>query len=799
MTEDARSKDPGRAQQRLRSIVEGTAAKTGDEFFRSLVRHLAEALAVRSALVAEVKPEEPDRARTLAVWSGDFGKNFEYPLAGTPCENVVNQTMCFYPRGIQKMFPKDHLLIDMGAESYLGTPLFDSSGNPLGLLAVLHDSEMEEDPEALDLLTVFASRASVELERTRAGEALSKSEERTRRIIETALDAVITIDTQGVVTGWNARAEAIFGWSEDEVMGRTLAETIIPPWHREAHVRGLERFLATGEGPLLGRCVEVTGLHKSGHVIPVELSIATIDTDGSHEFSAFVHDITERRKAEDERRELEGQVQHMQRLESLGVLAGGVAHDFSNLLTGILTNAAAARWKLAADHPSQPQLAEVVQGSKVASRLTGQLLAYAGKGEFHPRPLDLSTEVRGLEALLATSVRGRAHLVLDIEDDLPPVEVDPVQLHQVLMNLVINAAESTEEEAFIRIVARTILVDDEALRALVPGSAVHPGPHVGLSVEDNGAGMDAKTRDRIFDPFFTTKTTGRGLGLAATLGIVHGHGGGIRLESRPGAGTMFQVVFPISDRKVEGTSEAALGDLCSGVVLVVDDDEYVRRGVRCALVARGYTVLSADDGRRAVDLFSEGGRQIDLVILDVAMPGMGGEETLRALRAFRPDVKVLLSTGYPKEEAAHWFWADGVTGFLRKPYDPEELVVEVNRLLGERNASRPAEDPERELEALCADYRRRLPAKLEELAVAIRTARESGASRPDVNRVGALAHQLRGTSGSFGFRRLADELELVDETIRERLASTSPVTDADWDAIDRSLTRARISLESDTT
>ena len=465
-----------RTEAQLRSVLEGTGA-TGDEFFHSLVRHLAAALDMQYVFVGELSPADPDQVRTRALWArGDFGENFEYALSGTPCEAVVNKELCVYPDGVRELFPRDTLLAEMGVESYLGTPLLSPSGDLLGLLVVMDDRPMQEQQRARDLVTIFAARAGAELERLRSEEALRRSEERTQLILDSALDAVITMDARGVVTGWNAPAERAFGWPARDAIGRDLADLIIPPPHREAHRRGLQQFLDSGEGPVLGKRVELSALHRDGHEFPVELAIATLESTDSCEFSAFVRDISERVRAEEQQREFEAQLRQAQKAESLGILAGGVAHDFNNLLTGILSNAGTARRNIPAESPAQRYLAEVIQGSNAAGHLTGQLLAYAGRGRFQVRPLDLSAEVLAIETLLQVSVRGKGRLSLDLAEQLPAIEADPVQIHQVLMNLVTNAAESDAAEVPIRVSTRAVELRAEDLHELVSGSEAHLGP-----------------------------------------------------------------------------------------------------------------------------------------------------------------------------------------------------------------------------------------------------------------------------------------------------------------------------------
>ncbi|MEE8167132.1 MAG: ATP-binding protein [Myxococcota bacterium] len=348
-----------------------------------------------------------------------------------------------------------------------------------------------------------------------------------------------------------------------------------------------------------------------------------------------------------ERRALEDKLQNAQRLESLNVLAGGIAHDFNNLLTGILSNAGTARRKLAANEAAQQHLSEIVRGSKMAALLTSQLLAYAGRGQFQVLARDLTAEVREIQGLLETAVRTKAKLDLQLADGLPAILADPIQIQQVLMNLVVNAAESADAEVQVRIETKAIEISENEIRELVPGSPLKPGNGVALDVTDDGSGMDPETLKRIFDPFFTTKSAGRGLGLAASLGIVHRHQGGIRVHSQPGGGTSFRVVFPASRQIVRPMLERPVSDLSGhGVILVVDDDEYILQAVYVALESYGYSVLVANSGAAAIQVFEEQSEQIDLVLLDMLMPGMSGEETFGELRAIRPDVKVLLSTGF---------------------------------------------------------------------------------------------------------------------------------------------------------
>ncbi len=489
-----------------------------------------------------------------------------------------------------------------------------------------------------------------------------------------------------------------------------------------------------------------------------------------------------------ERRALEDKLQNAQRLESLNVLAGGIAHDFNNLLTGILSNAGTARRKLAANDSAQQHLSEIVRGSKLAAHLTGQLLAYAGKGQFQVLARDLTAEVREIQDLLETSVRTKAKLDFQLADGLPAILADPIQIQQVLMNLIVNASESGEGGIEVRIETKAIDLNEDDIRELAPGSPLQPGRCVALDVIDNGSGMDAETIERIFDPFFTTKSAGRGLGLAASLGIVHRHQSGIRVKSQPGEGTSFRVVFPASDQIVRPSAERPVTDLSGhGVILVVDDDDYILQAVYAALESYGYSVLLANSGAAAIQIFEERSDQIDLVLLDMLMPGISGEETFRALRAIRPDVKVLLSTGFAPDEATQRFTDEGLAGFLRKPYDPNQLAGEVQRIL-ERGSAPPAEQMDAALRALRASYREKLPDQLDQLTERLRAAREPDGSAA-IGQAREIAHRLAGTAGSYGFEDIGAALGNIDDTLRE--ISAEDVENARWSTIDAAVAEIR--------
>ncbi len=382
-----------------------------------------------------------------------------------------------------------------------------------------------------------------------------------------------------------------------------------------------------------------------------------------------------------ERRGLEEQIQQSQRLESLGLLAGGVAHDFNNLLTGILGNASLALDVLDPPEPARGMLESIIQASERAADLTRQLLAYAGNGRFFVRPVDISTLVREIGELMRSSIPKKVRFLLDLADDLPPVEADATQIQQLVMNLVLNAGEAIgDATGIVHVVTR---METRSLNGA--GSAA--SRHVCIEVRDTGCGMDEATRAQIFDPFFSTKFTGRGLGLAAALGIARSHQGQIDVESSPGAGSTFRVWLPaaekgLAEERVPASMARMQADLGgTGGILVIDDEALVRSIAKSTLEHFGYSVFEADDGARGVELFRQLQDDIALVLLDLTMPEMGGEEAFDILRQIQPDIPVILSSGYDEAEATRRFAGKNVNGFLKKPYTAETLADRVKSVL----------------------------------------------------------------------------------------------------------------------
>ena len=382
---------------------------------------------------------------------------------------------------------------------------------------------------------------------------------------------------------------------------------------------------------------------------------------------------------------IRGRLERAQKLEMLGLLAGGIAHDFNNLLTVILGNASLALLRLGAADPARVSVERVERSAQTAADLTRQLLAYSGKGRFVIEPVDLSQLVEDMGMLFKVSVSRKAVLKFNLVRDLPRCEADSSQIRQILINLITNASDALgDEPGTITLSTGLIQADRAYLSRAWLDEDLPVGPYVWLEVSDTGIGMPPETQNHMFDPFFTTKPRGHGLGLSATLGVVRGHHGAIRVYSERGHGTTIKVLFPaISDgrevtteTKVEPTRDARRGG-----VMVVDDEAEIREFASDVLRELGYTVFTAFDGEDAVALFRHRHAEIDGVLLDMTMPRLSGEETFRALRAIRADVKVMLSSGYNEQDATSRFAGRGLAGFLQKPYTASQLLESVSLLM----------------------------------------------------------------------------------------------------------------------
>ena len=511
-------------------------------------------------------------------------------------------------------------------------------------------------------------------ERERTALALRESEERYRLLFENNPHPMWAYDLETLaILEVNDAAIRHYGYSRDQFLGMTIAD--LHPPEEIPTLRDNVAHVTSG--------VDEAGhwrhRKKDGSLIEVDITSHTLTLNGRLAEVVLVTDVTERRRTEEALR-------RAQKMESLGLLAGGIAHDFNNLLVAMLGQTSLAQAKLAPQHEARPHIEKAINAAQRAATLTRQLLAYSGKTQFDWHPFNLNTLIQENLHLFEVTVPKTVELRSQLSPALPLIEGDQGQVQQVIMNLIINAAEAIgERPGWVMVRTKVSDLTDADLAAWRIGEEnLTPGRYVMLEVEDNGSGMEPETLSKIFDPFFTTKFTGRGLGLAAVLGIVRGHKGGLQVKSTQQVGTQFQIVFPVGAVAVT-TAELPkpLQELAliRHAVLVIDDEAPVRDAVTDILALEDIPVMIAPDGQTGIDLYRQHQAEVRLVILDLSMPGLSGEETLRELRKINAQVPVLLSSGYSQDEVTQRFAGQAELGFIQKPYEIDRLIDEVKRRL----------------------------------------------------------------------------------------------------------------------
>jgi PAS domain S-box-containing protein len=646
----------------LVSIARGVVGASGAAVFESLVEHMARAFDADVALIGELT-DEGDRVRTVAVWrNGRPADQFEYLLEGAPCEHIVRQGPCVYPREVARQFPRDQVLSELRMEGYAGTPLVDAQQRTIGLVACLFCKGIAEEAMISRTLQIFAARASSELERRRAERTLAEQEALLRGVLDSSPAVIYAKDRAGryllVNREFARRAklprEAIVGQTDAQLFQADAATQF--GRHDQSVLSSVESIqFEEREGPYLYLSTKVALRHEDG----TPWALVGVSTD-----------ITEFDR-------LQAQVRAAQRMEAVGQLAGGVAHDFNNLLTAVLGYIDMCESVAEPDSALARDLQLAREAGMRAARITDQLLTFARRQRSSPQVADLHEVVRDLEHLLKQGAGAAVALRLELSNQPAPVRIDVGQFEQVLLNLVLNARDAMPGGGCVTI--RSVV--SQATR----GEGPRTGGYVRLVVRDTGVGVAPELLPRIFEPFFTTKPPGQGtgLGLAMSHGIVSQAGGTIEVESEPGFGSTFTVVLPLSSMGIPRPAleppPSALGG--RETVLLVDDEGAVLAFVSRVLRAKGYHVLEAHDGPAALDTASRHAGPIHLLLTDVAMPNLNGREVADRLRHERPDSAVLYMSGYAERALAQDGLTDDGAGFLPKPFTMAELTSAVREAL----------------------------------------------------------------------------------------------------------------------
>ncbi len=523
----------------------------------------------------------------------------------------------------------------------------DPEGNPIGFRGISRDVT----------------------ERKIAEQALQESEARYRTVLEANPDPIVVYDMQACVVYLNPAFSEVFGWDLKECKGKRIDGFI--PADRRAEVRQMAEQVVAGRS-FSG--IETQRLTKSGVLVPVSISCAIYkDAGGQPVGSIFtLRDIREKKK-------MEQQLLNMQRLESIGTLAGGIAHDFNNLLTAIQGNVSLALYDMDENDPRRRVFEDVQKAVKSGSRLTSQLLGFARKGRYEVKLLELNRVVKDVSETYGRT-RKDISIHYELAADLSAVEADEGQIEQVLLNILVNAGQAMPGGGDLHIRTCNVSHLDMTGKVYQP----KPGRYNHLSIADTGVGINKKVIDHVFEPFFTTKEMGRGtgLGLASAYGIIKGHGGYIDVESQLGRGTTFDIYLPASDRVFSNSTERTpAAEAGRETILLVDDEEMVLEIGQRILERLGYIVFKARNGRQALDVYKKHRDRIDLIILDVIMPVMGGGETFDRIKRLDPGVKILLSSGYSIDGQVAAILQRGCAGFIQKPFSIEALSSKIREIL----------------------------------------------------------------------------------------------------------------------
>ena len=483
-------------------------------------------------------------------------------------------------------------------------------------------------------------------------------------------EGVLEVTSEGRIVYANSIALSIIKISEEKLLGSHFIDLFADDnRHRVA-----ELMKPPGNKPQI--TTEEFPLRLNGH--QVTLQFLPIDEYAATSL-VILNDITERLQAEEDKKKLEAQLHQAQRMESLGTLAGGIAHNFNNLLMGIMGYASLMLLETDPDHPNHKRLKNIEKQVESGSRLTSQLLGYAREGSYEVKPISLNQLVKETSDTFGMTKK-EITVHQELSEKLYGIKADQGQMEQVLLNLYVNAADAMPGGGELFLKTNNVADKDMTSKPY----KVKSGNYVLLTVKDKGVGMDEETKERIFEPFFTTKglASGTGLGMASAYGIIKGHGGYIDVDSKKGEGTTFSIYLPATEKDLEGkkvsSDELVKG---KGTVLLVDDEGMVLDAVEEMLKHLGYEVLLAEDGQEALELYKENQDKIDMVLLDMVMPEMGGGETFDRIKEINTNIKVLLSSGYSIEGEAKEILKRGCDAFIQKPFKPEQLSQKIGEVL----------------------------------------------------------------------------------------------------------------------
>ena len=667
-----------RSEDTLRQISLGVSAATGEEFLRSLLKQLSKALKNDFAFLLELTGKDAEQTATLTLAEeGDIRSATACDLAHTAFADAVANGFSVVPGEARSKFPDDKLLEELLIESLIAAPLIDHNGRTVGVIGVLDRKTLGETQITEATLQIFATRAASEIERKRAEEDLAAEKERLAVTLRSMADGFITISNGGCVLMMNSVAERLTGWTQNEAAGAPLPTVfqILNERSRRPCSRALQRIVEAGVAEGLNGPALIVARDGVERLIESNASPILHRAKGKIGAVIVFRDVTDKRRLEEEQQKAE-------KLESLGVVAGGIAHDCNNLLTTILGNLSLVMLTRDLDEGITEKLLASKKASNRAQELAQQLLTFAKGGAPVKQTAAITQLVRDTVSLALPG--SKALCEFQLPDNLWAVDIDPGQMSQVINNITVNADQAMPTGGMLRVWAENldVILQDTGL-------ALPSGRWVRIAIQDHGVGIAEDYLKKIFDPYFTTKPKGSGLGLATAYSIVRSHNGFLTVESHPGEGSTFSIYLPASQNelKVDPCGPAPMAS-ASARVLVLDDEEAICMLVTCALEPLGYQVTETNDGRDAIAAYEKAmqeGRPYDLVISDLTIPGgMGGKDTIKRLCEIDPQVCAIVSSGYSGDPVMSRHEEFGFSGMIAKPYEIDALGHKVAEVLAHR-------------------------------------------------------------------------------------------------------------------
>ncbi len=656
--------DRKRREEVLKDIASGVSIKTGTKFLPSLVEYLSKALKVDFAYVGTLIQPEQEKIATTAVYAqGQIVDNFEYYLAGTPCTNVLKQELCIYPQAVQQLFPDSRLLPEMKAQSFAGMSILNREGKAIGLIAIVDRKPFVDISLIEEVLKIFVTRASTELERQHAE---TKNREQAA-LLDVATDAIMVRDLDNKIIFWSRGAENLYGWVKQEVLNLDANELL---YHESlVELNAIEQIVRE-QGEWQGELKQVT---KAGREVVVESRWTLVRDEAGNPKSYLVvnTDVTEQKQ-------IEAQFLRTQRLESLGTLAGGIAHDLNNILAPVLGFSKLLPLKLPdVDEQTKGFFKIMENNANRGTALVKQILTFSCGLEGERGIVQICHLIAEIAQIVNETFPKSIELATSAPKNLWTVNANVNQLHQVLMNLAVNARDAMTDGGKLTINAENTTVDAEYARLHLDATE---GSYVLITVTDTGSGIPPEVIDRIFEPFFTTKEVGRGtgLGLSTVIGIIKSHGGFVEVTSNSKKitrGTQFKVYLPASDMAVDSIEE--IEEVLHGngeLILVVDDETAILEVTKATLEIYNYKVLTAIDGIKAIATYAQNQENIKAVIMDIMMPAMDGKTAIRTLKQINPELKIIAVSGLIERQEIVAALDGDVTAFMNKPYSNDDLL-----------------------------------------------------------------------------------------------------------------------------